>query len=262
MSSILLKKLKGNSILKIQKDDSRKDILEKLNSRKYINMASIQGAIFNLFFPNSCLICKESADSSVFLCPKCLSELSELKPSVVPVEPNGELEFVFFHSSYSSILGKLIKAYKYSSYPALSGFLAFFLYETINHNSIKIPFIVPVPSHQAAMRDRGFSNTCLILKKLKENFIEEISILNLIGRKDKIYRPQASIRGISERKKNVEDIFFLKNDSLIPEEIIIFDDIFTSGATLNSISKILKGEARTFYPGSVNKIKALVLAKG
>ena len=57
-----------------------------------------------------------------------------------------------------------------------------------------------------------------------------------------------------ERFQNVKNVFKIKNIDLKNKNIIIFDDICTTGATVNEISRILK-------LAGVNKILVLVIAK-
>ena len=57
------------------------------------------------------------------------------------------------------------------------------------------------------------------------------------------------------RKLNVENSYCIKNENLVKNKnVIIFDDIYTTGATVNEISKLLKN-------AKVNKILVLVIAK-
>ena len=54
--------------------------------------------------------------------------------------------------------------------------------------------------------------------------------------------PQAEVKGRNKRLKNVKNVFSLSSDtsmSLHPN-IFLFDDIFTTGATLREAARMLK----------------------
>ena len=68
--------------------------------------------------------------------------------------------------------------------------------------------------------------------------------------------PQADIKEREERLKNLKGIFIIVNkNKLIGREVLLVDDICTTGATLNECAKVLK-------VNGVTKVVALVIARG
>ena len=98
---------------------------------------------------------------------------------------------------------------------------------------------------------RGYNQTELITKIIEKNV--EITELKVV---EKIKKTNTqSLLSQEMRKLNVENAFCIKNENLVKNKnVIIFDDIYTTGATVNEISKLLK-------KAKVNKILVLVIAK-
>ena len=73
--------------------------------------------------------------------------------------------------------------------------------------------------------------------------------------KNKNALPQMEIENREERTKNIADSFFVKNPELIKRKnILLIDDIVTSGSTLREAAKILKS-------AGAKKIIAITAAK-
>ena len=65
-------------------------------------------------------------------------------------------------------------------------------------------------------------------------------IINDILIKQKNNKPQSELNKIS-REQNVKDVYKLLNkDKIINKKILLIDDIYTTGSTVNECSKILK----------------------
>jgi len=102
--------------------------------------------------------------------------------------------------------------------------------------------IIPIPLSALGLRERGYNQAELIAKKLSEldgniNFKIEKHILI----KNKETKHQARIKNRNERLRNLSGAFAVKNELLIKNRnIILIDDITTTGATLNEAKKILK----------------------
>lgn len=210
-----------------------------LNARNGLNKVAVCAAFLDLFFPNRCLLCSNRIPSSLFYCPKCAKELNELQPLPFAFSGKRNVTKTFAHSSYSSSLSKVIRAYKYSMVEVLADHLAFFLFQLIQYWGLQIQFLIPVPAHPASVRSRGFSNTLLICKRLQKHYLPDLILLQPIRRQEWNYRPQASLSSEEERKENVSGVFFLKKGTILPPKVFLFDDIYTSGATITALSQVL-----------------------
>ena len=159
-------------------------------------------------------------------------------------------------SLYKEPIVNLIQKFKYKKYYFLSKLLAGFLkkaYEK-HFNSEKIDYIDTVPNYAA---DRQCSKYC---KSHMQILAEDLSKIIRIPFLDNIIK----IRDTSKQQKldyylrkiNLNDAFKVRNCLLsYGKNVLLIDDVWTTGSTLNEISSILK-------KSKANKIYLLTLARG
>ncbi len=210
--------------------------LNDINKRKFICKAPFTGALFDLFLPNKCLICSQLICSEKILCDRCINALGEITPSGT-YKTTSTIEQIYFFDYYDSPLTELIKSYKYAPHKSLERFMAYYL-------SLLLAFwelpktIVPIPSHVVSIRNRGFSSVENIVKSCKKIFCPDLDTLSILKRKGE-YIPQASLSETEKRLENAKNSYTLTNGE-IPSEILIFDDIMTSGNTLEAVARLIK----------------------
>ena len=116
------------------------------------------------------------------------------------------------------------------------------------------PLLIPVPLHPRRLNWRGFNQSELLAKDIADTFQMEMA-LDVIERTGNAV-PQADIKEREERLKNLNGIFGVKNGIRIAgREILLIDDVCTTGATLNECAKVLKASG-------ASKVVALVVARG
>ncbi len=105
---------------------------------------------------------------------------------------------------------------------------------------IKPEAIVPVPLHKKKLRKRGFNQAELIAEGITA--ITGIPTVNLL-KKTVNTKDQKSLDR-EHRKRNLSGAFdvsdALKKSELLPESVLIVDDIFTTGSTINACAAVLK----------------------
>jgi ComF family protein len=114
-----------------------------------------------------------------------------------------------------------------------------------------IDLIVPVPLHRKRLRQRGFNQALLLSFQVSRAFNIPLSIDNLV--RIRATRPQVELSG-EERIHNVRGAFALKRpDRFEGRVVMLVDDVFTTGATMNECAAVLK-------EGGAAHINALTLA--
>jgi len=111
-----------------------------------------------------------------------------------------------------------------------------------------------VPLHPYRQNWRGFNQSELLARSFANTFQMQSSDVGLI--RTRKTAPQAHTDDKQQRAVNVAGIFFCPNPSVVAgRDIILIDDVCTSGATLNECARILKTAGGA-------KVTALVVARG
>lgn len=205
--------------------------------------------LFNFLFPPSCIICQQ--EGSLF-CSTCQNQIDFLyfTPRLKALEKyHCDLQVLGF---YTDPLASVIKAYKYQGLYRLAPILARLLYKHLVF-SPAIDYLTFIPLHPKKQRQRGFNQTELIAKEL--GLIINKPVINLFSRK---FHTQslASTTNQQAREKVTQNIFALQAenwDFLHYKQLLIIDDVVTSGSTFASCLKLLS-------PLNLNKIQLMTLA--
>jgi ComF family protein len=101
-----------------------------------------------------------------------------------------------------------------------------------------IDLIIPVPLHKTRLRQRGFNQALLLAHELGSVFNLPICYDNLV--RIRPTRPQIELSG-QDRIKNVAAAFsLLRAEEMLGKTILLIDDVFTTGATMNECARMLK----------------------
>lgn len=102
---------------------------------------------------------------------------------------------------------------------------------------LDIDFIVPVPLHPARLRGREFNQSLLLADQLSRQLKKPVSASHLI--RAQATEPQTTLTR-QERLRNLRQAFSVKQpDSFAGRRILLVDDVFTTGTTLNECAKVL-----------------------
>jgi len=157
---------------------------------------------------------------------------------------------IFFLPYKNKIIKKLLYDLKFKKKYNLAKIFGTILYENlpeildqlqIQHNFNNY-ILIPIPISFIRKITRGYDQNKLILKHFQNlggrHFIE---INYDILKRRKHTKPQSKTKTKSERIENIKNAFKIKNPEKIKgKNIILFDDIKTSGSTLNEAKKMLK----------------------
>lgn len=211
--------------------------------------------IINLFFPNVCGICNKIYKEP--LCPKCRIELNKIKECKKHIYLTKSFTTHVYIFSYKDIIRKNIVNYKFNEqaykYKAFANFI-------VNNKKIcrylrKYDIIIPVPISKKRSRQRGYNQSELILKEVAKS-MKDICILKNVLYKVKNTLPQSTLKK-EERLNNLKDAYEVKNSQIIKnKKVLLFDDIYTTGSTVEECSKMLKN-AGAYEVRSINSCKRL-----
>ena len=98
--------------------------------------------------------------------------------------------------------------------------------------------IVPVPLHIKRLREREFNQSAIIGSVIGKKYGIPLAANTLMRHRNT--KPQVELDG-RERKENVIGAFSVEDRTVIEgKEIILVDDVYTSGSTINECAKVLK----------------------
>ena len=139
---------------------------------------------------------------------------------------------------YTEISKKIIFGLKYNNKTYLSKYIAIIMKEKLELENIKFDYILFVPLHKKRLRKRGFNQAEKIAKSL--SIIIDVPVIDNISRK---YNTKRLYKlGKEERINELKNAFIINNNiiDLKNKNVLLVDDIFTTGSTVNEISKVLK----------------------
>ena len=195
--------------------------------------------ILDLISPQFCFNCGKEGS---YLCEDCQSTLRILQSHQNYQTQN--LKDLYFALPYQEALIKnLIQKFKYQPFiKELAKPLASLIITHFQLLDKKPNFsdyiLIPVPLEKKKLKQRGFNQAEEIGKELSK-FLK-ISLLNNVLAKIKETPPQVELSD-EERKENIKGVFTVRNGVLIKNrKILLVDDIYTTGSTLEECAKVLK----------------------
>lgn len=241
-------------------------------------MAVLSG-LLNLVYPAVCGICEaklaDGGQNGLSICDKCLSGIKRNKPpfckrcgrslygAAEPVEICFECRgrrFSYERSwsclLYEGIAKEVLHLLKYSKRLSFGAVFCELSAGFIRENPeilSGMDTVIAVPLHEAKLREREFNQAHLLAKAI----VKEFGLKDLSRCLIRAYptSPQSKLDK-SERLKNVKDTFKAREGlSLRGKNILLADDLFTTGATLNECARILK-------ESGVKKIHCFTFARG
>ena len=97
--------------------------------------------------------------------------------------------------------------------------------------------IIPVPLHVKRLRTRGYNQAEVFARALSEEFGIPVDAHTLVRVRNT--RPQKELSDV-ERKNNIENAFQTRINSIKYKKVILVDDIYTTGTTINECADVLK----------------------
>lgn len=140
---------------------------------------------------------------------------------------------------YEGTLKKAIHQWKYEGKDSLTPFFVDWIIGGI-YRYWPSPFfdlLIPVPLHKSRLRHRGFNQALLLVKQLSK--ITRIPYAKKLLVKNRPSIPQVDL-SVSEREKGLAGNFWVvKKEDIKGKRILLIDDVYTTGATVNECSKTL-----------------------
>ena len=212
--------------------------------------------------PVECLACSRSlsADPVPFFCAACWHTIRPLQqptcarcdqpfvsPAATSYTPNHQCQqcqerppdfqraWTLF--PYLPPLQEAICSFKYRGKHTLARPLARLMINALP-GEINVDVIIPVPLHPSRLRAREFNQSLLLADQLSRHLALPVSVANLV--RTTATDPQTTLTR-QARLQNLRKAFEVRSpQSLAEKRILLLDDVFTTGTTLNECAKTLR----------------------
>ncbi len=221
-------------------------------------------------FPHRCAICDEAVRPEELVCPKCVRTLKPLTGEtcrkcgkrLVSTERlycydcSRKIHYFdrgFAIFEYADVKASLYR-FKYSGRAEYAKMYAYYANRILGDTlrSLHADALIPVPIHRRRLKRRGY-NQAEVLARALSAYIN-VPVINdlVIRRKYTVPLKKLDERG---RINNLKKAFIIGSNGVKLDTIVIIDDIYTTGATIDAISRLLR-------ESGVNNIYYITVAIG
>ncbi len=99
--------------------------------------------------------------------------------------------------------------------------------------------IIPVPLHSSKYRKRGYNQAEVLAKELSTQLNIPVDSTSLLRIKNTVPQKQLNDR---ERCNNIINAFQMAKNSVKYKKVLLVDDIYTTGITIDECARVLKAE--------------------
>jgi len=226
-----------------------------------------------LLFPAHCAGCRCRVDEGHDFCSSCAAEIEWIAPPRCevcsqPYEgmtsaftcPNCRGDAFFFECAVAGVRSRgvvrdMVHRLKYGREIWLARVLAGLMERGLDDSRLAgtgIDMLVPVPLHPRRLREREFNQAVLLAEQLAARSALTFRDV-LVRRRYTTTQTQLDRRG---RRQNLRDAFILrKNANVIDKNILLVDDVLTTGSTLDACAEAL-------LDAGAASVRGLTVARG
>ena len=226
-------------------------------------------SFLNLFFPSRCVLCDRVVKGKKSVCSECYEKLTFLsdertcKKCSHPISEGAVLcDACLVHQHYftanfaAAVYKKEVREaiikYKFYKRPDLHRGLAGLILMRLAKFDLlpKFDAVIGVPLSEKRLEERGYEQAVLLAKVVAEEL--RVKLLRKCIKKIKDAPAQSKL-SYAKRQQNLRGAFEIVNHKKVKGKVILLiDDIYTTGATVDEISKILlEAGAKEVYVATV-----------
>lgn len=205
------------------------------------------------------MACRAALPWSRHACRRCALPLPEVDAEAEAVcgaclPATSPLDSVHAGFAYAAPLDRLLPMFKFHQSMAAGRLLSGLMAEALREMAIRAEgaTLVPIPLHRRRLRQRGYDQAQELARPLSRRF-------GLPLASDWLIRPKAtgaqSRLDKSARQRNLSGAFVVRQGRFKPpQEVILIDDVMTTGATLTAAAEALR-------EAGVSRVRAWVCAR-
>ncbi len=223
-------------------------------------MSKFLDVLAHIFLPNRCMFCKHPVEYDKLICEGCRKDapLTDLSKCLIcgksECHCQNYFRYLFTPFYYEMGADTAIRELKFNNNIQNAKNLAICMVNCIKATPVAktVDIIVPAPLYKDDLKKRGFNQAYQL--GLEVSKLIEKPICKDVLIKIKKTKKQHDLFA-SERYKNVEGAFGIENkNAIIGKTILLIDDVFTTGSTMNCCAK-------TLLEAGAKEIICLVAAK-
>ncbi len=209
-----------------------------------IYMGTVLKKLLEWIFPVSCFICDKG---TIGLCTNC----STLLPNPEHNLPDWILPMWSYKNPHVRDMILSLKKFPATEMLKPIGRLLYQHLHTALHMHTAIcvePIIIPIPISKTRFKERGYNQSELIAESMLP-YLKHSKLHTDIVYKIRDTKKQSTLHDKTNRTNNAHDVFAIKNIHIIKNrDIIIIDDVVTTGSTLSEARDLLlRNGARNVY---------------
>lgn len=136
---------------------------------------------------------------------------------------------------YRGVVQKAIKVIKYRLvYDIASEFVNLVPRSALP--SQKSHNLIPIPLHKSRLQERGFNQAEVLGRYVSQRLKIPVATDVLVRKRRTV--PQVEMKDREKRLTNMANVFVVQKSP--PSHLLLFDDVFTTGATMRSAADVLK----------------------
>ena len=233
-------------------------------------MKKVLRYILDLVMPPRCFLCGKLVEDQSGLCPACFAKIQFINQNVCPIcghphvlsENKGictlclnkhpafdKTQSAFYYDDFSK---GLILPFKHTDRTDMTSFLCLLLERVGKQIIDEADLIIPVPLHYKRLLARKYNQAALLAHHLAKKHHKAYAPLALKRIKNTETQGHKTAQ---QRAENVKNAFAISHPETVKGKIVLLvDDVFTTGATLNACAKELK-------KAGAQKVLCLTLAR-
>lgn len=224
---------------------------ELLNIYNHIKNIVKEFKFIDFIFPPICVLCGKIEIN--WICENCKKRIDKFYENKIIINNKNFYKLLYIFN-YEGIIRKLIIDYKFNDKSYINNFFSNIILNDKYDCDIlkKYDIIISVPLSQKRYNERGYNQTDLIAKNISKK-------LNIVYKSDMIKKvkdtKRQSLLDKKSRNENIKNAFmFNKKYDIQNKSVILLDDVYTTGSTINECCRILRKE-------KVKNILVLIIAK-
>ena len=216
-------------------------------------------ALVDLFFPARCPGCQTV---SIQWCPECQKRISLVESPICPkcgrqsifspdlcescrLGVNSDIDEIRSWALFDGSVRKAVHHLKYQGNGGLGEVLSQYLIDILRNLPWQIDMVIPVPLAPLRFQTRGYNQSMFLARPLAYYYGFVLNQHALVRYKET--RSQVGLNTF-QRQQNVQGAFQANKQEVNHKNILLIDDVLTTGATINEAARSLKkAGARCVY---------------